>query len=419
MSIISPGSRSRIRVAQLVETTRGQTPGSGAYKVLPHLDNTSLNQMQTFERTRTVKRNRMGGLQVGGVTEVGGTIAVSMQNEASVRELIESALSMTFTQVEVDGSGSDGFAYANGTPDTITRSSGSFLEDGFHIGDQIITTNSTTAGNDIGASDLVTITALTATTMTLSDAGALSTSESFASGTTLSSRSYYGAASTTRKFFTHEVSYLDLATVTYEYFRGTEVNTATINIPTTGEVTLECAVIGIVGKITETEFDRSNNDSGTLTAGSSTRTELSNKIPFAGSIEGATITRGGTAAPDVESLSVSINNNRSSKYVIGRKFPSHVEEGDFDVELTMNLYFTDKSEIEDFLNGTRTSLEVTVQAQSSGDQFVMEFPNIVFTKAEKGLSGNTVSTSVTAFAEEDQTYSTKMRVWFIPAASAT
>lgn len=532
MAFISPASRSRIRVSQVVETNRGETPSSASYKVLPHLDNTSLNQTQTFERSAQVKSNRMGGQQIGGTVEAGGTVAVPLKNDPGVRELIESAVGGAFANPTASGAGGNpsGFAFvttgtkASGTitiatnptashtvtingvlitfvasgatgnqvnigaaasntgdnlraflsaqttntslnvatyggtgasvtvkynttgttgnsftlvsgqasvtvsgatltggvngSDSVTRSSGSFLVDGFRAGAQVLVSGATTSGNNIVASDLVTIDSVTATVITLSTRADFTTAENFATGTTLTSRDYFAIAGSTRKFFTHEVAYLDLSPVVYEYFRGNEVNTANINVPTSGEVTAEFGMIGIVGKVTETQYDRSNNQSGTTVTGSGTYATTS-AVSFAGSVNGSAMLRGGTSAVDVESFSISINNNRASKFAVGQQSAAFVEQGDFDAEMQCNLYFTDKSEIEDYLNGTRTSIEVTMVDQSVGDKLIMEFPTVVFTQNQKALSGQTVTMNCTAYAEENATYATKLRVWFQPAVSAT
>lgn len=414
--LIAPASRSRKRIAQVVETNRGETPSSASYKIIPHLDSTALNQTQTFERSGEVKSNRQGGKQVGGTIQSGGPIAVPMKNDPAIRELLESAMSAAFTNVVASGAGGnpDGFAF---TTTTITRTTGSFINDGWQVGDQILVSGATTPGNNIVAADLIKVTAVAALILTLS--GGLTTAEAFAAGTTATSRSYYLKAGTTRKFFTHEVTYLDLSPVVFEYFRGMEVNTLSITIPTSGEVTGEFGMIGLIGLITNTEFDRSNNLSGTTTTGTGTRAAAAGTVAFAGSVAGSALDRGGSLAPEVESLTININNNRGAKFAVGQNTAAFVEEGDFDVEFTFALYFRDKGVQEDYLNGTRTSLKVTVKDQQDGHAMVMEFPTVVFTQGPKGLSGQAYVQNMTAFAEESATHLTKMRLWVQPALSST
>ena len=98
-SLISPASRSRVRVASIIETNRGETPASGNILTLPHLDNTALNQTQTFERSNEVKSNRQGGKQVGGNIENGGTLAVPLKMDEGVLDHFESMISSGITTI--------------------------------------------------------------------------------------------------------------------------------------------------------------------------------------------------------------------------------------------------------------------------------------------------------------------------------
>lgn len=532
MPLISPASKSRMRIAQIVESQRGVTPATGVFKTLPHLDNTSLNQVQTFERSAMVKRNRQGGAQIGGSVQVGGTIAVPVQNDPTVKELLESAFSNPFTQAVASGAAGNpsGFAFVtsgskasglitlasnptnghtvtvngvaitfvtsgatgnqvniagtsaltatalynflsastdallspatytnavasqvavvydttgtagnsftlvsgqasvtvsgatltggvNGS-DSITRTTGSFLVDGWHAGDQIVVANATTAGNNVTLASKGTVASVTALTLTLATTVDLSASESFGATTTATSQSFFLKSGTVRKFFTHEVTYSDLVPVVYEYFRGTEVNTANISVPTSGEAKMECSVVGLIGKISETEFDRSNNFSGTTSAGTNTRTDPLGNTSMAGSVTGSGLTRDGLASVDTESFSVALNNGRAAKYAVGSKFASHVEEGDFDAEITMALYFADKSQVDAYLEGTRTNIELTMADQVKGDKIILGFPSVVFTKNDKGLSGMTVVENISGYAEESSIYSAKAICWVQPAPVA-
>jgi len=205
-----------------------------------------------------------------------------------------------------------------------------------------------------------------------------------------------------------------LATVTFEYFRGMEVNTGTITIPTSGEVTFEMGMIGLIGLISETQFDRSNNLSGTTTVGTTTRLAAASTVGFAGSVAGALLDRGGSTAPEVESLTININNNRAARFAVGQQTAAFVEEGDFDVEMTFGLYFRDKAVQEQYLAGTRTDLTVVVVDQLDGHQIRLAFPTVVFTAGDKAVSGQAIVQNMTAFVEEDPTVGSKMQVWFQP-----
>jgi hypothetical protein len=67
-------------------------------------------------------------------------------------------------------------AYVKGSPDTITDSGNGFITRGFAPGDTIFTYNATTAGNDLSAAQIVSV---TAGILTLSTSNALAASEAF------------------------------------------------------------------------------------------------------------------------------------------------------------------------------------------------------------------------------------------------
>lgn len=298
--------------------------------------------------------------------------------------------------------------------DQITRASGSFHDDGFHEGDQITLTSPTTAANAIINADLAVIDAISSDGLTMNIVSQLdpetelfTTDEAFATGTTLASRSWYGKAGTVRHFFTHEVAYLDLSPVVYEYFRGNEVNTGNFTIPTSGEVTLEMAMIGISGETTNTQIS------------GATLTEADPTVSFAGSVTGSKLYVNGVESPEAESLTISVNNNRSAKFAVGQQTAALIEQGDFDIEMNLSLYFVSKDIQAQYLAGTRGEFEIIVADQQDGHKFALELPNGVITAAPKGNSGQTVVQNCTVYGEEDGDLDTKARIWLIPAASAS
>lgn len=76
--------------------------------------------------------------------------------------------------------GSGAFVDGGGSSDTITRSAGSFVTDGWKVGDRIVPNGATTVANDFEA----ILTAVAALTLTFATA-TVDTAEAFASGTKL------------------------------------------------------------------------------------------------------------------------------------------------------------------------------------------------------------------------------------------
>lgn len=523
VSLISPASRSRVRLSQVAETVRGTTPTNPQWNIVPQLENTALDEQKTYERSNEIKSNRMGGRQVGGNKNAMGTVATPLKNDVAVRALIESAFSCSFSNPSLSGanlayvangayadadavfsgqpadgdtitvagveftfktaptedvhveigadlgatiddlvatlmtstedavnaanyynisdttlrirhktvgtggnsfavswdfasatlafdgevaaiSGSDTLSGGSGTQgDTITDSSNRFRTAGFVAGMSVTTANSTTSGND-GDYEIKEVAEDGSYIVLDRDiAGA----EAFAVGTTLTAKNsdYFGAAGTQRKFFSHEVAYLDLSPVIFEYYRGMEVNDANIEIPTSGEATVEFGMVGLDSDTTEVQHP----------LGTGAYNPVADVVPFAGSIEGAALIRDGVTQNDVESMSISISNNREAKFAIGAETASHVEEGDWEAEIQASIYFTSRSMRQKYIAGTRFRLIVTLKDQKDGHIMVVEFPNVVITAAPKGTSGRSVVENVTFYAEEDPALGTKAFVWFLSA----
>ena len=291
------------------------------------------------------------------------------------------------------------FSFVDSDPDTITRAAGSFVTDGFLAGDLI--TVSGTASND----GTYTIATVAAATITLIATDTLVAEAAVATAVLTTERELM-SANATRTTFTYEVTYFDAATVEYETFFGVEVNTATITVPTSGEVFMDCEMVGI------------GASAHTLQAPNTpTYTDAADTVPMAGSVASSSLQEAAATLAGVETLTMTINNNRAAKFQVGSQTASHVEEGDWDAELTMSIYFSDSTLQQKFLSGTRTDIIVTVADQQDDHRFRFTFPNVVFTTGDKALSGQTITQNFTAFAEEDKTITpnTKSTLEWIPA----
>ena len=308
--------------------------------------------------------------------------------------MLESALSGTFAPI----TSTDTFSFVDSNPDTITRASGSFVTDGFKEGD-LVTVTGSVSNNFTYTIATGGVAALTLTLV----AGDTVVGEASVSCTLTTERERLKAG-TTRKFFTYEVSYLDTTTVEYEYFYGLEVNTATITIPTSGEVYADFEMIGLTAGAGTTQVPTSPN----YTAAAET-------APMAGSVSGSSLKEAAAVQAGVENITITLNNNRAAKFQVGDQFASHVEEGDFDAEMTMGIYFIDSTMQAKYLAGTRTDIELRIVDQQDGHMFDLIFPNVVFTTGDKALSGQTVTQNLTAYAEFDATEATKMILDWIPA----
>jgi hypothetical protein len=450
-------SVSKLQISIIAESTRGTTPVSPAYKELPIHEGSFFQANRRYERSGVKRPNRMGGKQVGGTKDAQGGVTLSLVNEDSVKDVFESAVSGVFTQVTLTGFNG---TFTSGTK-IFTRASGSFLTDPaanlLKVGDKVVidgsASNKTTTTGALGTtettipvtsiaafnagggaakidSEWVTyasasggnlngvtrgafgttaathssgatitpareITAISATDLTFAN-DTVVTEASFAA--TITSNRYRAVAGTTRKFFSVAQKYTDIAVG--EFFTGEEINTLTVNIPTTGECTMETAFVGVGFSTTE--------------PGGASYVATKGRTPMAGSITGTSLEQDGSALQGVRDLSIQIDNGRANFFQVGSDTAYGVGEGDFDATIGMGIYLSDLTQASKFQAGTRFSLLSKAKDQNDGHEFWFEFPRCVFQEAPKANDANVVIQQATAYAEEDPTLLTKMIVHWRP-----
>lgn len=451
-------SNARIQISIIAEVTRGVTPATPAFKDLPIQEGSFFQANRNYERSGLKRPNRQGGKQVGGTKDAQGGLTLSLVNEDSVKDLFESGVSGAFTQVTSTGFNG---TFTSGTK-IFTRATGSFLTDApankIEVGDKIAilgsTSNKTTINGAIDAvvttivltsgaafnpgggaakieNEWVTYTSMSANTLngvkrgafgttaashaTLVDAvpvrevtaitatdltfanDVVVTEASFAA--TINSNRYRALAGTTNKFFSVAQKFNDVSIS--EFFTGQEINTLTINVPTSGECTLEANFVGV--------------GFGTTEPGGSTYVATKGRTPMAGSIPGSSLLQDGVALTGVRDVSIQIDNGRASFFQVGSDTAFGVGEGDFDVTIALGIYLSDNIQATKFQNGTRFSLLSKTKDQDDGHEFWFEFPRCVYQEAPKANDTNIVVQQATAYAEEDTVQLTKMIVHWRPS----
>lgn len=176
-----------------------------------------------------------------GVRSVEGTIAGEL-SPATYAPFIAAALRKDFVAGATTGALAV-FSVTN-TGTKFTRSSGSFVTDGFKVGDVISATGFSTANNN---SHYVLVTVVTALTMDIVPLDGTVLTDEAAGGTrtiaVVGKKTYTPEANHTDDSFTFEHYYSDVAQS--EVFTGCKVNTMAIALPPTGMSTIN---IGVMGK---------------------------------------------------------------------------------------------------------------------------------------------------------------------------
>lgn len=440
-------SQSQVRLSSIIEVTRGTTPTTPAYNVNRIQSGSFFQVDKNFEQSTEINSTRDPGARVGGVAGVSGVVNMPLVKDVGWEHWAESAVSGVFAALAPSAITGDWAASGK----TFTRASGNFLTASpatrFEIGDMLFaggTANnqtqlngalSTTTGTSItvdtvdattvanatgyikidneimaytgrtstGFSGLTrgalgttaathadnapvligrTITGITATVLTF--ANDLIVNESSIS-TTFTTNVRVLVPGTTRAFYSVEQHFQDKSL--YEIYKGVEVNTWGINVPTSGEIGNEFNCLG-------TRY-------ATGQVASSTYTAANTKAPFAGSVAGSQLLLNGSALSTcLESLSVNVNNNRALKYGVGENFACFVEEGIRQVDMSFAAYLVDLTLQGYFQAETRFGLFFT-SVSADGDKYQFVFPRLVLTAAPKGVSGQTIVENYSASAEKD------------------
>lgn len=132
-------------------------------------------------------------------------------------------------------------AAAAGPPGTFTRSGGSYITDGFRVGDVVRWTGwATTGANNNNVN--YRITALTATVMTVAGTVAAKTAGDSVTCTRVGKKTYTPATGRTNPSFSMEHWFSDISVS--ELFTGCRSTQLSLNVPSTGPVVLSTSIMG-------------------------------------------------------------------------------------------------------------------------------------------------------------------------------
>jgi len=438
-------SVSQERITLIKEITCGVTPSNPAYQVVPHLAGSRLQVQRTFEETQEIDGTRQGGKLLPGTKQISGPILTNLVNELAFDFLMESAIGGLLTPVNLTVS----VAYDSGAK-TATRGAGSFLTDPFatrlRVGDRVApvgsVNNRTTLNGAIGAGDQTitltsaanfptsgvaaidsagviefvkytgkagnqltgctrgvwdsiaashsngdavypvwTITNITATVLTF--AGDTVVTESSVS-TSFKSNRKRAASGTQRVRFSVEKANLDQSL--FQTFKGVEVNDVEI-------------AIGIgQGQATFNMFGQNNT---TAQEGGATYTPKRGSSPMTGTVNGTLLTEAGVTLSGVRQATIRITNQREGQFQLGTDETDHVSEGNFGVEVQMEIYRGDLARLNNYLNGVRQAFVFQVKEPASGDALRWTLGNAVYRSNDEGAAGQTITDNCALYAEKD------------------
>lgn len=342
------GQRTALRY--VAESAFG-TPSGTIYKALRQVTN-SLNLKKGTIQSKEIRSDRL----LSDLRHGGRSVAGDIQHEVGIGvldDLIEAAVSGTWS---APTTGAITAGATTGT-NTVDRTTGSFLTDGFDAGDEITLAGFGTGANN-GDTKIVSI-APNGLTMVVEKA---LTTEADAAGVTISLKGKKVKSGTLQKTFSFERAFLDVAQ--FALYSGCAIDRLKLSVKPEEIIT---ATLSVVGK---------DVTLGTVTNSTSITAAATNS-PF-DSFTG-TLEEGGAAIATIASIELTLANNRKGQMAIGQKTPEFLSDGQLVVTGTATMFFVDEVALNKFLNETESSIDVKLLDLNGTDFHRFRIPRVKYT----------------------------------------
>ena len=179
-------------------------------------------------------------------------------------------------------------------------------------------------------------------------------------------------AGVTRRSFTFERKFADLATPEYHRYTGCEINSLALSVSPNSMVT---ATFGVIGK------DLSLNTSQVASSTYSADVGNTPFDSFTGSIQ-----EGGSAIATVTALELTLENGIEPLFAVGSATTQRPAIGKSRLTGTLTTYFESKALYEKFLNETSSSIALTL-TDLDGNDYLIEISNVKYNSGQPDVSG--------------------------------
>lgn len=389
---------SRVRVSIVSESTFGTTPTSPSMLVLP-ITGTSLKDRIGYVQSNVINDSRDVEDLVRLSKAAGGSIPCELRYSPSSGGLTAAlaatlcstwSAAVTVASCEVLNGGS-----------TITRASGSFVSDGFEVGDLILL-DLTNSNGDGGFYRVNTVSALS---LTVDSPGALGTGWTDDDSSNSVLRGARIKNSTTTPSFTIEVAYLDLQVA--HVFKGCVFSGLDFNVSVGQLSTVSFTIDGQ----TSTRVDSNTGTTDQFIAGATYTDPASH--PTLDPI-GVQEVRVGGSDYAASSINISWNNNVRAREQLGALGPQSMARGQFAVTGRVSAYFENFDDHDDFAENTATDMWfVVLDANSRG--YSVSYPQAKWSDVENPVNGNNSdifkNVSMTAYKDPTELVTVRMQRW--------
>jgi hypothetical protein len=253
----------------------------------------------------------------------------------------------------------------------FSRASGSFVTDGFLVG-QTVTSSGYVGSGFNGKSTVTAVAALTLTTTPLSGAHGIESG----TGDELVVASESIQSGTTRSSFTMVRHFADVQTADKPYYiyRGVELNTMTLSVAANAIVT---GTFAVVGKSQTLATDLTALGTPTYPAATTTKPLDS----FTGALE-----EGGVVIAVITEMTLTLENGLAPRFVVGDANTILPSVGRSNLTGQVTAFFEDSDLVEKFINETESSLVFTLP-DGVGNRKRFRIPRIQYTGGQPDVSG--------------------------------
>lgn len=337
------GSGSRVSMSYVAESTHGTTPGSPTMLAL-RTTGRNLNLKKTPLETAEVRADRQISVHRHGFKRIEGSLAFEHALMA-YDDMLEGAMGSTF---------------ASGTATQVTpvsvasskfhRATGSFLTDGYRVGDTIITAAFSASNNN--GQFVATVVTATDITVVKKDGSAHGLTTESAGSQTLDLVGKRLSVGTTLKTYTFERRFEDLTQ--YQLFKGCAINQWNLAVQPEQIVQSTLTVLGM----SDGSFSGSSLGSPVAAATNDPMTAFDGFVFEGGSIQAY-----------LTGLNLVVANGRTVKSVIGAYTSPDVFEGRSRISGTLTALFNDATMYNKFLNETESSLWMRLNDPTDTSKF--------------------------------------------------
>lgn len=366
------------QVAIKKETTYGTLAGATGARLLRRVTSAFNLTKEAYQSDEIRTDYQMADFRHG-VRTADGSISGEL-SPGSYADLFAAALARDFTAgVSV---ASVNLTVAGSGPYTLTRAAGSYLTDGFKVGDVIrVTVGSGLNANVLNKNLLITnLTATVATVVALNGSVLTGSTSAAATIAVQGKKTFVPTSGHTSTSFTVEEWFGNISQS--EVYVGMKVNTIGISLPASGMATVD---IGMMGK------DLAQTG---VTQYFTTPTALGTSGVLAG-VNGVVLFNGAPVAV-ITDASININRNISNATVLGSNSIAESFDGRAIVDGSMSLYFTDAVARDAFKDETEVALvfAMTANNTAAADFVTFSLPRVKLNSFTKDDSEQGITASV-------------------------